>query len=110
MLDDQGYPLQESLDALKEFDLLTGSLENFLDLLYETWNYADSGGFRIGRRSLQLNTGGWSGNEEVIKNLSSNFVFWACFWQSSLRGGRYNFRFEGRYAKECRAWKEQHNE
>lgn len=39
---------------------------------------------------LELHTGGWSGNEEIICALQKS-QFWFFWWESSRRGGHYYF-------------------
>ena len=39
---------------------------------------------------LELTTGGWSENEEII-DIISNKMFWVLWWQESKRGGYYKF-------------------
>lgn len=39
---------------------------------------------------LELHTGGFSPNEEIVKVLQETF-FWSMFWQVSKRGGHYYF-------------------
>jgi len=39
----------------------------------------------------ELHTGGWSGNEEIIRAMQDNRVWWGMFWESSRRGGHYEF-------------------
>jgi hypothetical protein len=45
------------------------------------------------RGILELVTGGWSGNECIIRALQLNPLFWGKYWMMSKRGGYY--RFEG---------------
>lgn len=47
------------------------------------------------RFKLELHTGGWSENEEIIEELQKN-LFWLFCWQKSERGGHYYF--EGDYS------------
>lgn len=43
---------------------------------------------------LELHTGGWSGNEEIIKALQGNKLFWLMWWQKTERGGHYTFEID----------------
>ena len=40
---------------------------------------------------IELTTGGWSKNEELIQRLSKT-MFWYFYWQESKRGGYYLFK------------------
>lgn len=50
--------------------------------------------------SLELHTGGWSGNEQIVEALKRNRMFWAMCWVKSERGGHYWFKIEspGRFS------------
>lgn len=60
-----------------------------IDLLNNYWD-SDYGAIRQNGNEIELITGGWSENEEIIKDLS-NTMFWFLFWQESKRGGYYKF-------------------
>lgn len=67
----------------------------FLDFLCEEWhwsNYFVLKGKNVLR--LELHTGGWSGNEDIIEELHSTnkHMFWLFHWQKSKRGGHYYFK------------------
>ena len=85
MLDEHGYPLEESLDALKDFDPIKQTKADFLKLLSETWKWWKPE--CVDGDRLRLATGGWSGNEETMTALRKNFLFHGLCWQSSHRGG-----------------------
>jgi len=90
MPDQDGYPTEEELKRLKEWD--RKDVRGFLDFLESIWWTADWGFVLSGKRKkiLDLHTGGWSGNEEIISVLRETF-FWCLYWQSSRRGGHYTF-------------------
>jgi len=90
-LDSDGYPLQESLDAIEQYDLFTKPLAGLLALLRETWWAADWG-YSIRRKTLHLSTGGWSGNEKTVQYLKRNYSFWRLCWEDHRVGGHYRFR------------------
>ena len=66
-------------------------------LLKKYWN-EDYGMFNIEfnleaageQQILELTTGGWSDNEEIINQLVDTW-FWFLWWQESKRGGYYKF-------------------
>ena len=43
-------------------------------------------------RKLELSTGGWSGNEDIISALMENFIWWSMCFYSHHAGGHYVFR------------------
>lgn len=90
MLDRNGYPEAASLAALKDYDLLRAPLKAFLGLLSETW-WCEELLFKLEGELLVLHTGGWSGNEETVKALGQNFLFWGGCWRASVRGGHHFF-------------------
>ena len=46
--------------------------------------------FRRKVMKLALHTGGWSGNEDIIRELEQTW-FWFMYWCQSHRGGHYYF-------------------
>ena len=64
-----------------------------LNIIERYWNQ-DYGTIAIedevGKQTLELTTGGWSENEEII-NILCNTMFWFLWWQESKRGGYYKF-------------------
>ena len=95
-LDNEGYPTDELLQWIKDYDILEHGVEPLLEILEETWNWPDWGIVRkraYGKTfSYELHTGGWSGNESILAALEDNmfFFFW---WRKSITGGHYYFRF-----------------
>lgn len=84
------YPSEVDLKYIKEFDLLKRPVKELLDHVEQIWEYGDWG-FKRTYHNLQLHTGGWSGNEDIIEALQHNFLFWGMYWQKELRGGHYYF-------------------
>ena len=72
-----------------------------LDVLEEVW-WAGDWGFKHRGRKVELHTGGWSGNEEIIHWLQTT-MFWAFNWQKTVRGGHYYFTMP-------RNWKTMHKD
>ena len=84
------YPTKGQLQTIRKFDLTKKSVKALLDFIEPIWEYGDWG-FKRTKHKLELHTGGWSGNEDIIGSLQGNFLFWAMYWQKSTRGGHYYF-------------------
>lgn len=114
MPDLNGYPTEEELKHFDRWKLSNQNLiEGFnpveiVDYVESIW-WAPDWGLRLkwGRdrimktkvMRLQLHTGGWSGNEDIISKLEQTF-FWFMYWDKSERGGHYYFEIP------LKAWKE----
>jgi len=85
------YPTKGQLTTIKEFDLAKKPVRELLDYIEPIWEYGDWGFIRTPHK-LELHTGGWSGNEDIIEALHRNFLFWSMYWWNSRRGGHYIFR------------------
>jgi len=79
LLNDDGYPTAEWLEFIKNYvpDESLPVLRFVEMVLVDGWWMPDWG-FKLHRqykgvRRLELHTGGWSGNEEVIAAIKSNF-------------------------------------
>jgi len=81
------YPTKRDLKAIEEWKCSDGEAEllKLLSFIESIWEYADIGFFRLtGKKilKLQLHTGGWSGNEEIIGALKNNkHLFWHVLWE-----------------------------
>lgn len=85
--DRDGYPTEETLEFIKNYQGAPGSL---VDYILEAWHFPEYS--KWAPPLLELHTGGWSGNEEVIQALmESKSFFWTLYWQKSERGGHYYF-------------------
>ena len=87
-LDEDGYPTDELLERVRKWPYDQG-FEGLLELVQANWNWDNY--FQKDGNKYVLCTGGWSGNEDLIGALMENHLFWACCWESSQRGGRYEF-------------------
>ena len=96
MLDSDNYPDKKSLNEIKNWDISKKGIDGLLDLIEENTNWADRQIERSGKNVIRFvyHTGGWSGNEDVIEALQSNFLFWLMAWKKSIRGGHYYFKIE----------------
>lgn len=86
--DDDGYPTDATLEIIKVWpykDFFT--LMAFVRLAWKYDNYFEQDG-----DFFYLATGGWSGNEDIIRALQENRVFWALCWEQSARGGKHIFK------------------
>jgi hypothetical protein len=62
----------------------------------DNWHWGDYG-FLLKEpkgkyQRLEMHTGGWSGNEEIMTALQDNAYFFLLYWQRSKRGGHYYFK------------------
>lgn len=98
MPDQDGYPTDDELSKLEKWDGIKDPF-GLVKFLKEIWHWSDWGiTERKGKTEfakkpclkLYLSTGGWSGNESIIKVLRENW-FWFMFWVCSRRGGHYEF-------------------
>lgn len=87
MPDQDGYPTTAELRRLRNW---AGSLPEMIEYIRSLWWQPDWG-FVYKYPSLELHTGGWSGNESIIGALEDTF-FWYVFWEKSERGGHYWFK------------------
>lgn len=88
MLDDDGYPNEAALQRIRDWPHTDfGGLVEFVIFL---WRYPIEAPGDDGE--WQISTSGWSGNESIVAALEENRMFWALCWQSSRRGGHYEFR------------------
>tara|TARA_R100000501_G_C2588850_1_gene89578 strand:+ start:506 stop:850 length:345 start_codon:yes stop_codon:yes gene_type:complete len=93
-LDLDGYPTEGSLKAIRAWDVTEGSTRELVEYVRSLWRWPDYG-FKLHDKQvkrLRLSTGGWSGNEEVVAALRSNYVFWGTAWEKSVRGGHHWFQ------------------
>ena len=71
----------------------TNDFQQGINIIEKYWNQ-NYGTFDIegkdGIITLELTTGGWSENEEII-DILGNTMFWFLWWQESKRGGYYKF-------------------
>lgn len=84
------YPTDEELDRIT-----TWPLGKWLDLakyVQSLWWMPGWGCvIDLSDMTMELHTGGWSGNESIIQALQEHKVFWAMCWKVHERGGHYYF-------------------
>lgn len=83
------YPLARELKRIKTWKY-TDDPNDWMDYVILRWWMPDWGIRRV-RSRLYMSTGGWSGNEEIIRAMRENFIMWDKTWHSVRRGGHYVF-------------------
>jgi hypothetical protein len=104
MLDEDGYPTEEALEIIQiwPFDKDNQEWFGFINSIWhlKSWgwseglNPSDMPGVDLeGKQRYQyhISTGGWSGNESIIRAMESNSMMWHLHWVQSRRGGHYIF-------------------
>lgn len=87
------YPTDDELKRITDWPLpcTTETAQAWFDFIRDCWWQPDWGWSQDGD-TLNISTGGWSGNEEIISAMQSNFIFWSLCWESHRRGGHYTFK------------------
>ena len=98
LLDDQSYPTYEWLQFIKKYQPDESMpILKFIEILTEGWYYDNWGVIlrkkRGGIRKLELHTGGWSGNEEIIHVILNNeyLTWYKMRYVTWMAGGHYYF-------------------
>lgn len=90
--DEDGYPTGTCLTKVATWPIVSDkdALE-LIAYLKNIWAFNDY--FTLEQDgddwTLHASTAGWSGNEELIAAMRSNFPFQAMYWQQTKRGGHY---------------------
>jgi hypothetical protein len=101
MLDEDGYPTEAALEIVRIWPFDGDTREWFDFIKSAIWWYPDWG-WHEGEQPHDYNadkkvyrysiaTGGWSGNESIIREMESNYMMWHLHWVQSRRGGHYIF-------------------
>jgi hypothetical protein len=96
MHDDDGYPTEEFLKWIENYDIIKNDVYELINVIMLAWNHGDLG-YKLTRtynkyRKLELHTLGWSGNESIIRALERNELFFLAYWRISEVGGHFYFR------------------
>ena len=96
MLDDDGYPTDEALELISNWDVkdIPGWFAFVQSLWALTqWKIEDATHDITDRPITRytMSTGGWSGNEDLIGAMQRNWLMWNVTWVQSRRGGHYIF-------------------
>ena len=90
-MDSDGYPLEETLTKIEQWDVSgDGKCKELLDFVETVW-WMPSWGWKEDDGHYSISTGGGSGDEDLITALQKNFLFWSLCWQASERGGHFLF-------------------
>lgn len=96
-LDSDGYPTEATLERIKSWP--HDDWPGLFAFMKSVWWAADwgwheePGATTLDKpcRKFHISTAGWRGNEDVIRALRENWLFWARCWEQSRRGGHYIF-------------------
>lgn len=91
------YPTEDELDKVKvwPYNDPHGLLNYLRDLWWQPeWGWTEYEGKEQGDpvRVVMASTGGWSGNEDLMGALASNFVLYSQMFVSYRRGGHYHLQ------------------
>jgi len=113
-MDEDGYPSEDFLKYVENFDCMKDDVRILIDALEGEWWSPEWGFHRTKLKNvfkdvgwgppsaceegddtlaLELHTGGWSGNEDILRALKKNQWFHMLYWEMSRRGGHECFRF-----------------
>jgi len=92
-MDKDGYPEDHELNTIANWDIRHKYVEDLFNYISKLWLYSDISAYwqvTKGKNKIkyEISTGGWSGNEDIIKSLQKNIV-WHLYLQESRRGGHY---------------------
>lgn len=95
VIDDDGYPTQEYLKWIENFDAFKHDMKSFISVIFDNWQHGEMG-YKLcktqkGYKTLRLHTLGWSGNEDIIRALRANLFFFTLYWVKEERGGHFWF-------------------
>ena len=88
------YPTEADVESIKTWPYADPI--GWFDFIKDRWTYADCGWKQDGR-NYSISTAGWSGNEELICAMQSNFILWSQCWKVHRTGGHYRFEIPKRY-------------
>ena len=98
-LDDDGYPTDHALDRIEYWPY--NDPKGWFEFIFSIWHFGAWGWKEKDEphdwkentmvHRYYISTGGWSGNEDIIKAMQQNHVLWSVTWVQSRRGGHYIF-------------------
>ncbi len=90
-VDLSGYPTEETLLEIQNWRM-EDSFDKLIRICAELFNAHIGSARQQDDGSWVFATGGWSGCSEIISAMQRNYLFWALYWESSHRGGKYIFQ------------------
>jgi hypothetical protein len=99
-LDEDGYPTDAALERIKTWPIETRfSTTALIDFVRSLWHNNEWGWREVDAadvlgkdvRRYYVSTGGWSGNESLIRAWQANEWGWHFSWMQTRRGGHYIF-------------------
>lgn len=91
IMDCDGYPTDETIKTIEKWKIHNKQdMVDLLEYVEEAWYYPDYF-TRYPGEQYAVSTGGWSGNEDLIAAMNTNYIFWMFCWVESRRGGHYKF-------------------
>ena len=100
LLDEDGYPTHWALELIAGWNWQDPV--GFMEFVKSLWWYPDWGWdeseiddpYREKKkvRQYDISTGGWSGNESLIRAMEKTDMLWYMIWVQSRRGGHYIFQ------------------
>jgi hypothetical protein len=104
LMDDDGYPTQETLDYIKNWSMFDdnnetkigeffgkGKYDELIEFIKTIWVYKDAITYENGL--LEIHTLGWSGNEDIIYELKKTDL-WLIKFRCKQTGGHYYFKID----------------
>lgn len=80
------------------------NIDEYVQLIVECWNtHYGRADYKNG--ILELHTGGWSENEEILDAIQMNKLFWIKYWSTEVRGGHYWFTIKDTLKSPKIVWK-----
>ncbi len=90
--DSYGYPTDSFISLIENFDAFK-RCSSLMQLIEENWAVVPWVATANGTQTeFAVHTGGWSGNEQLIRAMKSNSDLWKEVFVSEQVGGHYVFR------------------
>lgn len=101
-LDEDGYPTENALELIEKWHFFDA--KGWFDFIEKLWHFGDWGWSEKDEphawkentlvHRFHISTGGWSGNESIIRAMEKNGMMWHLNWVQSRRGGHYIFELK----------------